>query len=53
MLGRTGLRDSEIGCAGAPLSIPHYNEVWNPYAEKTTRSVIAAAAKVVVPGHDN
>jgi aryl-alcohol dehydrogenase-like predicted oxidoreductase len=39
ILGRTGLRVSEIGCGGAPLGIPHYNEVWDPYAEETVRSV--------------
>ncbi|MDP9311603.1 MAG: hypothetical protein M3R24_12105, partial [Chloroflexota bacterium] len=31
-LGRTGLRVSEVGCGGAPLGIPNYNEVWDPSA---------------------
>ena len=38
-LGRTGLRVSEVGCGGAPLGIPNYNEVWDPWAEETARTV--------------
>ncbi len=38
-LGRTGLRVSEVGCGGAPLGIPNYNEVWDPWAPETTRTV--------------
>ncbi len=52
MLGRTGLRFSEIGCGGAPLGIPHYNEVWDPYAENTTRSVIAALQRAMELGYN-
>jgi aryl-alcohol dehydrogenase-like predicted oxidoreductase len=48
LLGRTGLPVSEIGCGGAPLGIPHYNEVRDPYAEDTTRSVITALLIVLV-----
>jgi len=52
MLGRTGLRFSEIGCGGAPQGIPHYNEVWDPYAENTTRSVIAALQRAMELGYN-
>src|SRR5262249_55988332 len=52
LLGRTELRVSEIGCGGAPLGIPHYNEVWDSYAEDTTRSVIAALQRAVELGYN-
>ena len=51
-LGRTGLRVSEIGCGGAPLGIPNYNEVWDPWADKETRSVIEALRYAVDLGYN-
>lgn len=50
-LGRTGLRVSEVGCGGAPLGIPNYNEVWDPWAEDTTRSVIETLRHAVEIGY--
>jgi aryl-alcohol dehydrogenase-like predicted oxidoreductase len=52
VLGRTGLQILEIGCGGAPLGIPHYNEVWDPYAVEITRSVIAALRRAVELGYN-
>ena len=37
LLGRTGLRVSEVGCGGAPIGIPNYNEVWDPHGDAETR----------------
>lgn len=51
-LGRTGLRVSEVGCGGAPLGIPHYNEVWDPWAAETTRTVIAALRHAIELGYN-
>ena len=51
-LGRTGLRVSEVGCGGAPLGIPNYNEVWDPWAEDTTREAIAALQHAVELGYN-
>jgi aryl-alcohol dehydrogenase-like predicted oxidoreductase len=52
ILGRTGLRVSEIGCGGAPLGIPNYNEVWDPWADKETRSVIETLRYAVDLGYN-
>lgn len=51
-LGRTGLRVSEVGCGGAPLGIPNYNEVWDPWAEDTTRSAIEALRHAIEIGYN-
>jgi aryl-alcohol dehydrogenase-like predicted oxidoreductase len=51
-LGRTGLRVSEIGCGGAPLGIPNYNEVWDPWAEDTTRTVTETLRRAVDLGYN-
>ena len=50
-LGRTGLRVSEVGCGGAPLGIPNYNEPWDPWAKETTQSVIAALHRALDLGY--
>lgn len=50
-LGRTGLRVSEVGCGGAPLGIPNYNEVWDPSAPDTTASMISALHRAVDLGY--
>src|SRR5262249_51265683 len=52
MLGRTGLRVSEVGCGGAPIGIAHYNEVWDPYGDAETRSVIEAFRHAVDLGYN-
>src|SRR6266542_3998707 len=46
-LGRSGLHVSEVGCGGAPIGIPNYNEVWNPHGNAETRSVIEAIRHAV------
>ena len=51
-LGRTGLRVSEVGCGGAPLGIPNYNEVWDPWAEETTRTVAETLRRAVELGYN-
>ncbi len=51
-LGRTGLRVSEVGCGGAPLGIPNYNEVWDPWAEETTRTVTETLRRAVDLGYN-
>jgi aryl-alcohol dehydrogenase-like predicted oxidoreductase len=52
LLGRTGLRVSEVGCGGAPIGIPNYNEVWDPYGDAETRSVIDAFCHAVDTGYN-
>lgn len=51
-LGRTGLRVSEVGCGGAPIGIPNYNEVWDPQGDGETRSVIDALHRAVDVGYN-
>jgi aryl-alcohol dehydrogenase-like predicted oxidoreductase len=51
-LGRTGLRVSEVGCGGAPLGIPNYNEVWDPWAADTTRTAVEALRHAVELGYN-
>lgn len=51
-LGRTGLRVSEVGYGGAPIGIPHYNEVWDPRGDAETRSVIDAIRHAVEVGYN-
>jgi aryl-alcohol dehydrogenase-like predicted oxidoreductase len=51
-LGRTGVRVSEVGCGGAPLGIPNYNERWDPWAEETAASVIAALHRAIDLGYN-
>jgi len=51
-LGRTGLQVSEVGCGGAPIGIPNYNEVWNPHGDAETRSVIEAIQHAVDTGYN-
>jgi aryl-alcohol dehydrogenase-like predicted oxidoreductase len=52
LLGRTGLRVSEVGCGGAPIGIPNYNEVWDPRGDVETRSVIDALRHAVEVGYN-
>src|SRR5690349_17860400 len=52
VLGRTGLRVSEVGCGGAPLGIANYNEVWNPLAPDTTASMIDALHRAIDLGYN-
>ena len=52
ILGRTGLRVSEVGCGGAPLGIPNYNERWDPWAQDTTATVIAALHRAIDLGYN-
>ncbi len=52
MLGRTGLRVSEIGCGGAPLGLANYNEVWNPLAADATASMINALHRAIDLGYN-
>jgi len=51
-LGRTGLRVSEVGCGGAPLGIPNYNEVWDPSAPATAASVTSALHRALEVGYN-
>ena len=51
-LGRTGLRVSEVGCGGAPLGIPNYNEVWDPWAEETARTVTDTLRRAIDLGYN-
>lgn len=51
-LGRTGVRVSEVGCGGAPLGIPNYNEIWDPWADETTAAVIAALHRAIDLGYN-
>ena len=51
-LGRTGLRVSEVGCGGAPLGIPNYNERWNPRGSEESRSVIDALHRALDLGYN-
>lgn len=50
-LGRTGLKVSEIGCGGAPIGIPNYNEVWDPHGDAETRSTIDTLRHAVEVGY--
>jgi aryl-alcohol dehydrogenase-like predicted oxidoreductase len=52
VLGRTNLRVSEVGCGGAPIGIPNYNEVWDPHGDIETRSVIDAFRHAVDVGYN-
>jgi aryl-alcohol dehydrogenase-like predicted oxidoreductase len=45
VLGRTGLRVSEIGFGGAPAGIPHYLEAWDPSAAAERDSVVRAVRR--------
>ena len=51
-LGRTGLRVSEVGCGGAPLGIPNYNERWDPRGSEESRSVINALHRALDLGYN-
>lgn len=51
-LGRTGLRVSEVGCGGAPLGIPNYNERWDPRGSQESRSVIDALHRALDLGYN-
>ena len=51
-LGRTGLRVSEVGCGGAPLGIPNYNERWDPRGSEESRSVIDALRRAIDLGYN-
>src|SRR5437773_11646887 len=42
VLGRTGLRVSEVGFGGAPAGIPQYLEAWDPSAPAERDSVVRA-----------
>jgi uncharacterized protein len=42
VLGRTGLRVSEVGFGGAPAGIPDYLERWDPSGASETASLTAA-----------
>jgi aryl-alcohol dehydrogenase-like predicted oxidoreductase len=42
LLGRTGLRVSEIGFGGAPAGIANYLEPWDPAGAGETESLVAA-----------
>src|SRR5947208_10522290 len=42
ILGRTGLRVSEVGFGGAPAGIPHYIEAWDTGAAAERESVARA-----------
>ncbi len=52
ILGRTGLRVAEVGCGGAPLGIPNYNERWNPQGSDESRSVIDALNHAIDIGYN-
>jgi aryl-alcohol dehydrogenase-like predicted oxidoreductase len=52
LLGRTGLRVSEVGCGGAPLGIPNYNERWDPHGSAESRSVIDALHRALDLGYN-
>src|SRR4051812_39285615 len=52
ILGRTGLRVSEVGYGGAPLGIPNYNEVWDPTNPATTATMTDAIGRAVDLGYN-
>ena len=52
LLGRTGLRVSEVGCGGAPIGIANYNEGWDPHGDAETRSVVEALRHAVDGGYN-
>src|SRR5436309_1484960 len=45
VLGRTGLRVSEVGFGGAPAGIPQYLEAWDPSAPAERGSVVRAVRR--------
>jgi uncharacterized protein len=47
VLGRTGLRVSEIGFGGAPVGLANYIERWDPTAAEEQRSVEAALERAL------
>ena len=51
-LGRTGLRVSEVGCGGAPLGIPNYNEIWDPWAPDTIATATTALHRAIDLGYN-
>ncbi|UCC68951.1 MAG: aldo/keto reductase [Armatimonadota bacterium] len=42
ILGRTGLRVSEIGFGGAQVGIPNYMETWDPRGEREQQTIVDA-----------
>jgi hypothetical protein len=50
VLGRTGLRVSEIGFGGAPAGLRNYLGVWEPEDEASSRQIEAAIARAVALG---
>ncbi len=51
-LGRTGLQVSEVGFGGAPLGIPNYNELWDPWAQDTAKAVSDALHRALDLGYN-
>jgi aryl-alcohol dehydrogenase-like predicted oxidoreductase len=47
ILGRTGLRVSEIGFGGAPAGIANYLEPWDPAGAGETESLVAAIHRAI------
>lgn len=52
ILGRTGLKVSEVGFGGAPIGIPNYNEVWDPSNEENARCVLNAMHRALDLGYN-
>ena len=52
VLGRTGLKVSEVGFGTAPVGIPNYIEAWNPLSEETQNSVRDALALSLDMGYN-
>jgi len=52
ILGRTGLKVSEVGFGGAPIGIPNYNEVWDPSSEENARCVLNTMHRALDLGYN-
>ncbi|MBM3187754.1 MAG: aldo/keto reductase [Chloroflexi bacterium] len=52
MLGRTGLRVSEIGVGGAQFGIPDYMGKWNPYTEDAQQQTTATIHRALELGYN-
>ena len=52
ILGRTGLKVSEVGFGTTPIGIPNYIEEWDPMEEETQTSVREALALALDLGYN-
>lgn len=52
VLGRTGLKVSEVGFGGAPIGIANYTEVWDPTSEENAQTVINSMHHAIDIGYN-